>query len=117
MEVAQKNPNLLKWYQRPSVASGFPLFLGYGILMVILERNGTTYSDDPIIEQMMVAYACFLFSMVLSLEARHMHSERKWNNEYAGESPGLWAAASFGYVVSFLALLSWVVTLYWVFFI
>jgi hypothetical protein len=117
MEVAQKNPNLLKWYQRPSVVSGFPLFLGYGILMVILERNGITYSDDPIIEHMMVAYSCFLFSMVFSLEAIHIHSERKWNNEYAGETPGLWVLASFGYVVSFLALLFWVVTLYWVFFI
>ena len=85
--------------------------------MVILERNGITYSDDPIIEHMMVAYSCFLFSMVFSLEAIHIHSERKWNNEYAGETPSLWVLASFGYVVSFLALLFWVVTLYWVFFI
>ena len=116
MEVAQKNPNLLRWYQRPSVVSGFPLFLGFGILMIILERNGITYLDDPIIEHMMIAYSCFFFSMVLSLEARHMHSERKWNNEHAGETPGLWVLAFFGNVVFFLALLSWFATLYWIFF-
>jgi len=117
MEVAQKNPNLLKWHQRPSVVSGFPLFLGYGILLLILERNGITYLDDPIIEHMMIAYSCFFISMVLSLEARHMYSERKWNNEHAGETPGLWVLPFFGIVVFFLALLSWFVTLSWIFFL
>ena len=85
--------------------------------MLILELNDMTYLDDPVIEKMVIAYTCFSFSVVLSLEARHMHSERKWNNEHAGETPGLWVLASFGNLVSFLALLFWFVTLYWIFFL
>lgn len=115
MEVGQKNPNLLRWYQRPSVVSGIPLLIGNGILMLILELNDMTYLDDPVIEQMVVAHSCFFVSMVLSLEARHMHSERKWNNEHAGETPGLWVLTFFGNLVSLLALLCWFVTLYWIF--